>query len=62
MSEKQPYLVTREEIWTQAIRVQAESAEKAILEARAGKGEFLRFKFDRLGKFYASPIGGRDES
>jgi len=56
MSDKQPYLVTREEIWTQAIRVEAETEEEAITKARAGEGEFLKFTFDRLGGFSATPI------
>lgn len=56
MNNKQPYLVTREEIWTQAIRVEAETEEEAITKARAGEGEFLKFAFDRLGGFSAVPI------
>jgi len=59
MSDKQPYLVTREEIWTQAIRVEAGTEEEAITKARAGEGEFLKFAFDRLGEFSAAQIHKR---
>jgi len=56
MTNKQPYLVTREEIWTQAIRIEAETEEEAITKAQAGEGEFLKFAFDHLGEFAAVPI------